>query len=106
MRTTSLAGTVAPAEVAWRPRADPGTPRTARLGRAGEPLFVAGALNDQVAVAEADRGTDLALLVPELGDLLLELLVLRGERGVVPLRELVQDVGTPVGKPVDLLLDL
>ena len=33
---------------------------------------MAGALNDQIAVAEADRGADAALLVPEGGDLLIQ----------------------------------
>ena len=46
------------------------------LGRAGEPLFLAGPLDDHVPVAEPQQGACLALLVPELRDLLLELLVL------------------------------
>src|SRR5262245_27459390 len=49
------------------------------LGCARQPLFVASPLDDHVAVAEADRGACAALLVPEIGDLLVEPTMLGAE---------------------------
>src|SRR5207248_2042425 len=48
----------------------------ARLSGPVEALFGAGALDDHVAVAPAELGARHAVLVPEVGDPLLELLVL------------------------------
>jgi len=77
-----------------------------RSGSAREPLFVAGALDDQVAVAEPDRRPDGALLVPQVRDLPVEPFVLGGEFRVVAFGELLKNLGPPVGEPVDLLFDL
>ena len=53
------------------------------LGRSGQPLFVAGPLDDFVTVAESGAGAERAVLVPERGDALLELVELGRERSVV-----------------------
>ena len=78
----------------------------ARLGRARESLFVTRALDDQVAIAEADVCAHDALLFPALGQLLVELLVLGCERGVVAVGEKVEHLGATVAEAVDVLLDL
>ena len=64
------------------------------------------ALDDQVAIAEADVGAHDALLFPALGQLLVELLVLGGEGGVMAVGEPVEHLGATVAEAVDVLLDL
>ena len=67
---------------------------------------MAGPLDDLVAVAEADPGPGEALLLPELCDLLFELLVLRSQLGVLAFGQLGQDVQPLPRKAVDLLFDV
>ncbi len=64
------------------------------------------ALDDLVAVTEADHRPRVPLLVPQRGDLVLKMLVLRGELGVVSAGEPVQYVGSAIGEPVDVVSDL
>ena len=77
-----------------------------RLSSAGEPLFVAGPLDDVVAVAEACAGLDRAVLVPKPREALLELMQLVGERGVVSLGKKMPELGTTLGRAIDLGVDL
>src|SRR4029077_13286504 len=57
-------------------------------------------------IAEAQHGARVALLFPELCDLLLELLVLGLERGVKSLGQRAHDLDPAIRQDVDLLLDL
>jgi hypothetical protein len=75
-------------------------------GRTLDPLFGAGALEDVVAIAEADRGTYEALLLPQPLDLFLELVELGGRFGVVTLGERMVKLGAPVARPLDLFANL
>src|ERR1700722_19415548 len=72
------------------------------LGCAGEPLFVTRALNDQVAVAEADGCANGALLAPQLRVFHVRALVPCRKLGVMALGESLEDVGPLIGEPVDL----
>src|SRR5207253_10776953 len=72
------------------------------LGRSGQPLLVAGSLDDLVAIAEADAGLERALLVPERRKALLELAQLFGKRGVVSLGKQMPELGPTPGGAVDL----
>src|ERR1700722_8646938 len=99
----------APVRDRWRPLgggAVVARGKTVGSGGARETLFVPRALDDQVAVAEPDRRPDGSLLIPEVRDLPVEPLVLGGKFGVVALRQLLENLGTPIGQPVDLLFDL
>jgi hypothetical protein len=53
-----------------------------RLGGPLEPLLGAGARDDPVAISEADRGSEESVLLPEVVQLLVELLQLGGEVGI------------------------
>src|SRR6476660_10102991 len=87
-------------------RGVPGQVRGSGLGRAGEPLFLAGSLDDHVTIAEAQHGARVALLFPELRDLLLELLMLGLERRVESLGQRAHDLDPAIRQAVYLLLDL
>ena len=67
------------------------------LGCALQPLFVAGALDDLVTLAEADACSLDSVLFPQLRDLVLELRVLIGESRVVLLAEDAQKLRPPLG---------
>jgi hypothetical protein len=67
---------------------------------------VAGSLDDLVPVAVAEGGADLALLLPERSDLLVETLMLGDELGVVAGREPVQNFSPRVREPIDLEFDV
>src|ERR1051325_1898658 len=74
--------------------------------RAGEPLLVAGSLDDLVAVAKTRACLEHALLVPERSDALVERMQLGREFRVVALREEVPELGAALGGAVDLFSDL
>src|SRR5437016_5695878 len=76
------------------------------LGCALQPLFVAGALDDLVAFAEADASSLDAVLFPQLRDLVLEARVLGGESRIVPLAEDAQKLRPPLGQRFDLGSDV
>ena len=76
------------------------------LRRAFEALFVAGALDDAVALAEADTCSLDAVLFPESRDLGLEIRVLRGQSRIVLLAEGAQQLCPPVGQRLDLGSDV
>jgi hypothetical protein len=85
--------------------------REAPFGNSGlrgarEALLVSRALDDLVAVAEAVGDARVAMLVPELGDPLLELLVLVREGAVVALGKEMQHLRAALGQAGNLLLDL
>ena len=67
---------------------------------------MARALNDRVALTEADSGARDAVLFPELRDLLLDLLVLCDEGGIVLLGKRVHHLGAPEGEAVDVTSDV
>ena len=77
-----------------------GFPRE-KLGRSGQALLCARARDDPVAVAEAGPRSRLAMLVPELGDLLLELLELGRDRRIAPLAKALPELATPLGGWLD-----
>ena len=76
------------------------------LRRASQALFVAGSLDDFVAVAEAEVGSEHPLLVPETLDAVLELLDLSYDVGIVAGRKHVPELGAALRRAVDLGLDL
>ena len=76
------------------------------LGGALQPLFVAGALDDVVTLAEADACSLDSVLFPQLRDLVLELRVLVGESRVVLLAEHTQELCPPLGQRFDLGSDV
>src|SRR5438270_6545341 len=76
------------------------------LGRAREPLFLPGPLDDHVAVTEAQHGARVALLLPQLGDPLFELLVLALERPVELLGQRPHHLCAAIGEAIDLFSDL
>ena len=76
------------------------------LGGALESLFETGALDDHVAIAEAILNLRRAVFVPEAGDALFHLCVLRSDDDVVALGEDVQQLGTPLGGALDLEPDV
>jgi hypothetical protein len=76
------------------------------LGRAGEPLVLAGSLDDRVTVAEANVCARLAPLVPQGGDLLFEVLMLCCQPRIVAAGQLAHDLRPADGEPVDLSLYL
>ena len=71
-----------------------------------EALFQAGAGDDSGAVAEAKGRADLALLVPEARDLLVELLEFGGHFGVAAIREAVPEPDAAFAQPLDLVSDV
>ena len=80
--------------------------RSQGLSSASQALFVAGSLDDFVAVAEAKVGSQHPLLVPETLDAVLELLDLSGDFGIVAVRKHVPKLGAALGRALDLGLDL
>ena len=76
------------------------------LRRASQALFVAGSLDDFVAVAEAKVGSQHPLLVPETLDAVLEVLDFSGGFGIVAVRKHVPKLGAALGRALDLGLDL
>src|SRR5215475_9636028 len=76
------------------------------LGRAFDALFEPGAANDLVAIAEARVSSGLAVLVPQLGDALVELVELRGEGCVMSVRQTVQESGAVLAGALDLGTDV
>ena len=80
--------------------------RMAALGGAGEPLVLAGSLDDQITVAVPQHGACVALLFPELRDPLLEVEMLRLQRRVVPLGERAHHVYPALRQMIDLLSDV
>jgi hypothetical protein len=76
------------------------------LCSASQALFVAGSLDDFVAVAEAEMGSKHPLLVPETLETVLELLDLSGDFGIVAVRKHVPKLGAALGRALDLGLDL
>jgi hypothetical protein len=76
------------------------------LSRAGEPLFVAGPLDDLVAVAEACAGLERAVLVPKPREALLELVELVRECLVVSFGKKMPELGAAFGRAIDLGVDL
>ena len=72
------------------------------LGGALEPLFVACALDDLVALAVSEPCPLDAVLLPQPRDLCLDVGVLAGEARVVPLAQIVEELGPPLGQPFDL----
>ena len=76
------------------------------LGRALQPLFVAGALDDLVTFAEADTGSLDPVLFPQPRDLVLEARVLRGKSLIVLLAQDAQQLGAPLGERFDLGSDV
>jgi len=77
-----------------------------RLCGSSQPLFVAGSLDDLVAVAEAEVGSEHPLLVPETLDAVLELLDFSGDFGIVAMRKRVPELRAALGCAIDLGLDL
>src|SRR5207245_10802740 len=76
------------------------------LSGASQALFVAGSLDDFVAVAEAKVSSEHPLLVPETLDAVLELLDFSGGFGIVAVRKHVPKLGAALGRALDLGLDL
>ena len=76
------------------------------LGGALKSLFETGALDDHVAVAETGLNLRRAVFVPEAGDLLLHLCMLRSDDDVMAFGEDVQQLGTPLRGALDLDSDL
>ena len=72
------------------------------LGGAGEPLVLAGALDDRVTVAEANVCARLAPLVPQIGNPLFEVLMLCCQPRIVAAGQLAHDLRPAYGEPVDL----
>ena len=75
------------------------------LGGPVDALFEAGATNDLVAVAEAEANTGLAVLVPESGDALVQLLELRGEDDVPSGGQALKENGAVLAEALDLATD-
>ena len=75
-------------------------------GSAGEPLFVAGPLDDLVAVAEAGTRLQCALFVPEPSETILERMQLVGELLVVSFGKKMPELGAALGRALDLGVDL
>ena len=67
---------------------------------------MAGALDDLVALAEADACAGDAVLFPQLRDLLFDRLMLRDEAWIVPLAECMQKLGALVREPLDVRPDV
>jgi hypothetical protein len=63
---------------------------------------VPGALDDGVALAEANACSRDSVLFPEARDLVLDRLVLGHERGIVPLRKRVQQLGAALREAIDV----
>jgi hypothetical protein len=76
------------------------------LRGAFQPLFVAGALDDLVAFAEADACSLDAVLFPQLRYLVLEARVLGGESRIVLLAEHAQKLRASLGERFDLGSDV
>ena len=65
-----------------------------------------GSLDDFVAVAEAELGSEHSLLVPETLDVVFQLLDFSGDFGIVAVRKHVPKLGAALGRALDLGLDL
>lgn len=68
-------------------------------------LFETGATDDLVAVAEAKAHASLAVLVPELGDAVVQLLELRGEDDVPSGGQALKENGAVLAGALDLATD-
>ena len=68
-------------------------------------LFQAGATDDLVAIAEAKAHAGLAVLVPELGDAIVQLLELRGEDDVPSGGQALTEIGAVLADALDLATD-
>src|SRR6266536_648080 len=79
---------------------------TERLGGALEPLFDARSRHDVVAIAEAERCFQRPLLVPEVVELVAQILELGGGLRVVTLRQDVPQLRSPLARFFDLLVNL
>jgi hypothetical protein len=75
------------------------------LGGPVDAVFEAGATNDLVAVAEAEAHAGLAVLVPELSDVLVQLLELRGEDDVPSGGQALKENGAVLAEALDLAAD-
>lgn len=71
-----------------------------------EALLGACARDDPVAVSEAQPGPEEPVLVPEVGEPLVELLQLGGDVGVASLSERAPELGSAPAQPVDLIVNL
>ena len=75
------------------------------LGGPVDALFQAGATDDLVAVAEAKAHAGLAVLVPEPGDAIVQLLELRGEDDVPSGGQALKENGAVLAGALDLATD-
>ena len=80
--------------------------RRVRLCSACQALFVSGSLDDFVAVAEPELGSEHSLLVPKTLNPVFELLDFSGDFGIVAVRKHVPKLGAALGRALDLGLDL
>jgi hypothetical protein len=71
-----------------------------------QPLFVAGALDDLVTLAEADACSLDSVLFPEARDLVFEARVLGGEIRIVLLAQDAEKLRPPLGQRFDLGSDV
>ena len=76
------------------------------LSGALQPLFVAGALDDVVTLAEADACSLDSVLFPQLRDLVLEARVLGRESRIVLLAEDAKELRPSLGERFDLGSDV
>ena len=76
------------------------------LGRALQSLFVAGALDDLVALAEADACSLDSMLFPQPRDLVFQARVLGGESRIVLLAQDAEKLRPPLGQRLDLGSDV
>jgi hypothetical protein len=75
------------------------------LSSSVDALFEAGPADDRVAVPEAGLSPRLPMLVPELGNSIVELTELGGEEDVVSGGQTVQEIGALLAGPLDLGTD-
>jgi hypothetical protein len=68
-------------------------------------LFETGAADDRIAVPVAGLSPRLPMLVPELGNPIVELAELGGEDDVVSCGQTVQEIGALLAGPLDLGTD-
>jgi len=80
--------------------------RRVRLCSPRQAFFVSGSLDDFVAVAEPELGSEHSLLVPETLDVLFQLFDFSGDFGIVAVRKHVPKLGAALGRALDLGLDL
>jgi hypothetical protein len=80
--------------------------RSFQLGRSVDALFEACAANNVVAVPVAGVGPRGAMLVPERGNVIVELTQLGGEDDVVSGGQTMQEIGTLLAGALDLVPDV